>query len=133
MTAEGYLLDPEITLPDDTQTLIIASDGTVSVTLPDDADAEEVGEIELASFVNPQGLEAIGQNLYLETAASGAPSVGTPGEDGLGTLEQGMLEGSNVNATEELVDMITTQRAYEMNSKVISAADEMLSFITQQL
>lgn len=133
VTAEGYLLDPEITLPDDTQTLIIASDGTVSVTLPDDADAEEVGEIELASFVNPQGLEAIGQNLYLETAASGAPSVGTPGEDGLGTLEQGMLEGSNVNATEELVDMITTQRAYEMNSKVISAADEMLSFITQQL
>jgi len=133
VTAEGYLLEPGITFPDETQTVTISSDGIVSVTLPDEADAQEVGELELANFVNPQGLEAIGQNLFLETAASGAPQVGTPGEDGLGTLEQGMLEGSNVNATEELVNMITTQRAYEINSKVISTADEMLSFVTQQL
>lgn len=133
VTAEGYLLDPGITFPDDTQTVTISSDGTVSVTLPDEADAQEVGELELANFINPQGLEAIGQNLFLETAASGSPQTGTPGEDGLGTLEQGMLEGSNVNATEELVNMITTQRAYEINSKVISTADEMLSFVTQQL
>jgi flagellar basal-body rod protein FlgG len=87
----------------------------------------------LADFVNPQGLQATGQNLYIETAASGAPIVGLAGEEGRGIIKQGMLEGSNVNAVEELVDMITTQRAYEMNSKVISTADEMLSYVSQQL
>ncbi|KEA64326.1 Flagellar basal-body rod protein FlgG [Marinobacterium lacunae] len=133
VTAEGYLVDPGITLPDDTQSFVVANDGTVSVTTPSNPEGREVGQLELANFVNPQGLEAIGQNLFLETAASGAPQVGTPGEDGLGILQQGMLEGSNVNATEELVNMITTQRAYEINSKVISTADEMLSFVTQQL
>ncbi len=133
VTAEGYVTDPEITLPDDTETFSVATDGTVSVVVAGDTDSQELGQLELATFINPQGLEAIGQNLFMETPASGAPQVGTPGEDGAGILQQGMLEGSNVNATEELVNMITTQRAYEINSKVISAADEMLSFVTQQL
>jgi flagellar basal-body rod protein FlgG len=111
----------------------VGNDGTVSVTVAGDPNPVELGQLELADFVNPQGLQAIGQNLFIETAASGAPIVGIAGEEGRGIIKQGMLEGSNVNAVEELVDMITTQRAYEMNSKVISTADEMLSYVSQQL
>jgi flagellar basal-body rod protein FlgG len=111
----------------------VGLDGTVQVTVAGDVNPQTVGQLELADFVNPQGLQAIGQNLFIETAASGAPVVAPPGDGGTGLLQQGMLEGSNVNAVEELVNMITTQRAYELNSKVISTADEMLSFVTQQL
>ncbi|MBV1788858.1 flagellar basal-body rod protein FlgG [Marinobacterium sp. D7] len=133
VTAEGYSLEPEITLPDGVLSMSISNDGRVEVVVSGDPNPQEVGQLELANFVNPQGLQAIGQNLYLETAASGAPQQAVPGEEGTGFLLQGMLEGSNVNAVEELVNMITTQRAYEINSKVISTADQMLSFVTQQL
>jgi flagellar basal-body rod protein FlgG len=133
VTAEGFQLEPAITLPAEVQTFTVGLDGTVQVTLAGDPDPQEIGQLELADFVNPQGLQAIGQNLFLETAASGAPVLAAPGDSGTGLLQQGMLEGSNVNAVEELVNMITTQRAYELNSKVISTADEMLSFVTQQL
>ncbi|MDN2660534.1 MULTISPECIES: flagellar basal-body rod protein FlgG [Neptunomonas] len=133
VTAEGYLIEPAITLPDDVQSFTVGVDGTVEVVVAGDATPTQIGTLEIADFVNPQGLQAIGQNLFLETAASGAPQVAQPGEEGLGILRQGMLEASNVNAVEELVNMITTQRAYEINSKVISTADEMLSFVTQQL
>ncbi|MBR9883886.1 MAG: flagellar basal-body rod protein FlgG [Oceanospirillales bacterium] len=133
VTSEGYPLDPEITLPDQVQSFSISNDGRVEVVVAGDANPREIGQLELANFVNPQGLQAIGQNLFVETAASGAPQTAVPGEDGTGIMQQGMLEGSNVNAVEELVNMITTQRAYEINSKVISTADQMLSFVTQQL
>jgi flagellar basal-body rod protein FlgG len=132
-TAEGYLIEPAITLPDEVTTFSVGVDGSVSATSGGDTTPENIGQITLASFVNPAGLLATGQNLFTETASSGAPVVGTPGEDGLGQTRQNMLEASNVSAVEELVNMITTQRAYEINSKVISTADEMLSFINQQL
>lgn len=133
VTAEGFPIQPEITLPANTQTLSIGQDGTVEAVVPGSPTPQNLGQLELADFVNPQGLEAKGQNLYVETAASGAPQTAVPGEDGTGVVQQGMLEGSNVNAVSELVNMITTQRAYEMNSKVISTADQMLSYVTQQL
>lgn len=133
VTAEGYLLEPAITLPSDVVSFSIGTDGTVEVLIAGDTTATQIGQLQLADFVNPQGLQSMGQNLYQETGASGAPLISNPGENGTGPLIQGTLEGSNVNAVEELVDMITTQRAYEMNSKVISTADEMLSFVSQQL
>ncbi|GAA0688668.1 flagellar basal-body rod protein FlgG [Marinobacterium maritimum] len=133
VTSEGYLIEPAITLPGEVTNFSVGNDGTVTVTVAGDPNPQELGQLELADFVNPQGLQAIGQNLFIETAASGAPIVGVAGEEGRGILKQGMLEGSNVNAVEELVDMITTQRAYEMNSKVISTADEMLGYVSQQL
>ncbi|MCV6612691.1 MAG: flagellar basal-body rod protein FlgG [Amphritea sp.] len=133
VTAEGFQIQPVITLPAEVQTLTIGVDGIVSVVTAGSAAATQVGRLQLTDFVNPQGLEALGKNLFAETAASGAPIVSNPGEGGTGTLQQGSLEGSNVNAVEELVNMITTQRAYEVNSKVISTADQMLSFVTQNL
>jgi flagellar basal-body rod protein FlgG len=133
VTSEGFPIEPAITLPGQVTNFSVGNDGTVSVTVAGDPNPVELGQLELADFVNPQGLQAIGQNLFIETAASGAPIVGIAGEEGRGIIKQGMLEGSNVNAVEELVDMITTQRAYEMNSKVISTADEMLSYVSQQL
>lgn len=133
VTAEGYLLEPAITLPGEVQNFTIGTDGQVEVTVAGDATPTNIGQLQLADFVNPQGLLALGQNLFQESGASGAPIANNPGDAGTGILVQGSLEGSNVNAVEELVDMITTQRAYEMNSKVISTADEMLSFVSQQL
>lgn len=133
VTATGFLLEPVIQIPEDSQSVSISSDGIVTVKPPGDAAEVEVGQINIADFVNPTGLQSIGTNLFRETAASGAPIVGVPGDDGLGTTEQGMLENSNVNAVEELVNMIATQRAYEMNSKVVSAADGMLRNLTQTL
>ena len=127
----GYTRNGQFHLNSDNE--LVTADGTVEVVVAGDATPTQIGTLEIADFVNPQGLQAIGQNLFLETAASGAPQVAQPGEEGLGILRQGMLEASNVNAVEELVNMITTQRAYEINSKVISTADEMLSFVTQQL
>ncbi|WP_417597259.1 flagellar basal-body rod protein FlgG [Oceanospirillum sp.] len=133
VTATGFLLEPVIEIPEDTQSVSISQDGIVSVKLPGQPEEDEVGQITIADFVNPTGLQSIGGNLFKETAASGAPIVGVPNEDGLASTEQGMLENSNVNAVEELVNMISTQRAYEMNSKVVSAADGMLRNLTQTL
>lgn len=133
VTAEGYPIEPAITLPGNVVNFSVGINGEVSVTVAGQPDPVELPPLELADFVNPQGLQSIGQNMFLETAASGAPIVGAPGEEGRGNLMQGMLEASNVNAVEELVNMITTQRAYEMNSKVISTADEMLGYVSQQL
>ncbi|HEX7156803.1 MAG TPA: flagellar hook-basal body complex protein, partial [Burkholderiaceae bacterium] len=113
------------------QSVTIGQDGTVSVTLPGQSAPQNVGTIQVANFVNPAGLEARGQNLYSETAASGTPSANTPGTNGLGTLQQGYVETSNVNVVEELVSMIQTQRAYEMNSKSIQTSDQMLSKLSE--
>ncbi len=133
VTSNGYLLQPGLTVPDETLSVTIGSDGVVSALVAGNEAPTQLGNIELADFINPTGLQAIGQNLFRETAASGAPNVGTPGLTGLGTLVQGALETSNVNVVEELVNMIETQRAYEMNSKAVSTTDEMLQFVTQQL
>jgi flagellar basal-body rod protein FlgG len=126
VNAQGYTLDPPVTLPTDTLSVTIGADGTVSVTQPGNATATPIGQIELANFVNPTGLQSLGGNLYQKTEASGEPVDGTPGQNGLGTLQQGFLEISNVSIVNELVDMIAAQRAYELNSKAIRAADEML-------
>lgn len=131
VTSDGYPLQPNITIPADALTVSIGTDGTVSVTQPGTAAATEIGTIQLASFVNPGGLQSIGQNLFLETAASGTPTPNTPGTNGVGTVNQGYVETSNVNVAEELVTMIQTQRAYELNSKVISTSDAMLGRLTQ--
>ncbi|GGI92824.1 flagellar basal-body rod protein FlgG [Halopseudomonas pertucinogena] len=133
VTSNGYPLEPGINLPEDVQTFTVGEDGTVSISVFGDPGVQEVGVIQTADFINPAGLQAIGGNLFLETASSGAPQVGNPGENGLGTVLQNTLENSNVSVVEELVNMITTQRAYEMNSKVISTADQMLQYISQNL
>jgi flagellar basal-body rod protein FlgG len=127
VTADGNALDPAITIPAGAQNVTIGSDGTVSVTLTAQTQAQQVGTIQLANFQNPGGLNSIGGNLYLATTASGDPIVGTPGgSDGLGTLQQGVLEQSNVSVVEEFIQMILAQRSYEANSRVVSAADQML-------
>ncbi|RME35344.1 MAG: flagellar basal-body rod protein FlgG [Gammaproteobacteria bacterium] len=133
VNASGYELQPGITIPDQTISITIGSDGTVSALVSGNNAPTQVGNVELADFINPAGLQPMGENLFLETAASGAPTTGTPGLDGLGTVIQGALESSNVNVVEELVNMIETQRAYEMNSKAISTTDQMLQFVTQTL
>lgn len=133
VTAGGLELQPGITIPNDARSITIGTDGTVSVVQPGAAAPSQVGTIQLADFINPGGLEAIGANLFQETAASGTPQAVTPGTEGVGSLQQGSLESSNVDVVEELVNMITTQRAYEMNSKVISAADQMLQYVSQNL
>jgi flagellar basal-body rod protein FlgG len=133
VTAKGYALQPGITIPDDTQSVTIASDGTVSVVQAGNSTPNELGTIQLTDFINPAGLQPIGQNLFLESGASGNPQPGTPGLNGLGTLAQGSLETSNVNTVEELVNMIETQRAYEMNSKAIATTDQMLEYANNTL
>jgi flagellar basal-body rod protein FlgG len=130
MTAAGALIAPGITVPRDATEVKIATDGTVSVKLPNQTARSELGRIELATFVNPAGLEAIGGNLFAETAGSGQPTLTRPGEQGAGSLQQGQLENSNVKAIEEMVAMISTQRSYELNSKVIQTADQMLQKLT---
>lgn len=132
VTANGYAIEPAITIPANAQSITIGSDGTVSVTLPGQAAPQQVGTVQLADFINPAGLQPNGDNLYLETASSGSPQPGQPGLNGLGTLSQGSLESSNVNVVEQMVDMIETQRTYEMNSKAISAADQMLQFLSEK-
>jgi flagellar basal-body rod protein FlgG len=129
VTASGYELQAGISLPDDTQSVTIGIDGVVSVQLPSQASPATVGNIDLVNFINPTGLQSIGENLYIESASSGNPQSGTPGDSGLGRLRQGSLEGSNVNIVEEMVSMIETQRAYEMNSKLIATADGMLQYL----
>ena len=131
VTSSGYAVQPAITIPGAAQSLTIGSDGTVSVTLPGVATPTQVGTLQLATFINPSGLEARGENLFLETGSSGSPGTNTPGTNGSGLLQQGYVETSNVNVVEELVNMIQTQRAYEINSKAITTSDQMLQKLTQ--
>jgi flagellar basal-body rod protein FlgG len=133
VNANGFAIQPAVTIPGDATSVTIGTDGTVSVTQPGSSLSTQVGNLQLVDFINPSGLQATGQNLFVETAASGAPQTGTPGLNGLGTLMQGFIEGSNVNVVEELVSMIETQRAYEMNSKAIATSDQMLQFVNNNL
>jgi flagellar basal-body rod protein FlgG len=126
VTPDGFLIEPEITIPTDAVAVSIGLDGTVSVMQAGQSGMTDVGNIQLARFVNPAGLESIGRNLFLRTDASGDAVTGTPGEDGYGTIAQGYLELSNVSVVDEMVNMITAQRAYEINGKAIQAADDML-------
>jgi len=131
VTSNGYPVQPAITIPANAQTITVAADGTVSVTQTGSATPTQVGTLQLANFINAAGLSAQGQNLFLETAASGNASTGAPGLNGMGLLNQGYVETSNVNVAEELVNMIQTQRAYEINSKAIQTSDQMLQRLTQ--
>ncbi|HEX8978778.1 MAG TPA: flagellar basal-body rod protein FlgG [Parasulfuritortus sp.] len=131
VTASGYPVQPSITIPSDAQTITIAKDGTVSVTQPNNTSASTVGQLQLATFVNPTGLQSLGENLYAETASSGSPQVNNPGTSGTGTLNQDYIETSNVNVAEELVNMIVAQRAYELNSRAITTSDQMLQNLVQ--
>lgn len=131
VTSSGYPVQPAITVPADAQTLTIGRDGTVSVTQLGSASPTTIGTLQLAMFINPAGLQSLGENLYAETASSGTPSGTAPGSNGAGLLNQGYVETSNVNVVEELVNMIQTQRAYEINSKAISTSDQMLQRLTQ--
>ena len=133
VTTDGLPLVPQITVPEDATLLTIGSDGTVSATMQGQSEPTPLGQIEMASFINPSGLQAIGNNLLVVTAASGEARVGVAGEDGRGRIRSGALEQSNVNTVEELVDMIETQRAYEVASKMIKATDEMLQYVNQQI
>jgi len=133
VTSSGYPVQPGIQIPQGAQSLTIGSDGTVSVKMADDAANVEIGQLTLTDFINPAGLQAKGENLYLETTASGPAQNGQPGTNGLGEVVQGALEGSNVNVVEELVTMIETQRAYEMNAKAISTTDSMLGYLNNNV
>lgn len=133
VTSQGLLLQPALSLPTDAQSITIGDDGTVSVLAGNNTSPTTVGNIQLADFVNPSGLQPEGNNLFSETASSGSPTTGTPGLTGLGNLQSGAVETSNVNVVEELVNMIETQRAYEMNSKVISTTDQMLQYVSNNL
>ena len=130
VTANGDVLQPQVTLPINTVNVTIAQDGTVTVTEPGGTTATQ-GPIQLSNFINPAGLQSIGDNLYQETVASGTPNTSNPGLNGLGSLQQGFVETSNVNVVEEMVNMIQAQRAYELNSKAVSASDQMLQNLVQ--
>jgi len=131
VTSSGYPLSPAVTIPSDATSISISRDGIVSVTQPGSTTASQVGTLQLASFTNIGGLQSVGENLFVETASSGTPTPNTPGSNGTGLLNQGYVETSNVNVAEELVTMIQTQRAYEMNSKAVSTSDQMLARLTQ--
>lgn len=133
VTSQGLPLVPNIALPENATNITIATNGVVTAKIPGQADSQELGQIALANFTNPAGLEARGNNLYRETAASGPALEGVAGEEALGDLRQGALERANVNVVEEMVEMISTQRAYEMNAKVVSASDDMLKFLNQSV
>jgi flagellar basal-body rod protein FlgG len=133
VTASGYALDPPINLPPDAQNVTIGKDGTVGVTLAGQNAPQQVGTLQMAQFINAAGLQPMGQNLYLQTASSGAPQIGQPSLNGLGSLQQDALETSNVNVVSALVNMIETQRAYEMNSKAIATTNQMLQFATNNI
>lgn len=133
VTASGYTVQPGITIPSGAQSITIGNDGVVSVMLAGQTSPSQVGSLETVDFINPVGLQPMGENLYLETASSGTAQSGTPGVDGFGALIQGALEGSNVNVVSELISMIETQRAYEMNSKAISSTDEMMQYLNNNL
>jgi flagellar basal-body rod protein FlgG len=131
VNSDGLYLEPQITLPEDIQKITITNDGVVQATFADSNAPEDIGQIELARFLNPAGLESLGRNMFAPTLASGDPRVGTPGAAGYGTVLSGFLEGSNVEVVQEMVDLITAQRAYEINSRSIQTADQMLSAATQ--
>ncbi|MEM7665616.1 MAG: flagellar basal-body rod protein FlgG [Pseudomonadota bacterium] len=133
VTSQGYAVTPPIQIPQGAQSIAIAPDGTVSATTAQNAAAIQIGQLQVASFVNPAGLRAIGDNFLVETAASGVADIGAAGQNGRGQVRQGMLEASNVNVVEELVEMIEAQRAYEINSKMVSSVDEMLRNANQTL
>ncbi|NOX08544.1 MAG: flagellar basal-body rod protein FlgG [Gammaproteobacteria bacterium] len=133
VTSSGYVIQPAVTIPTDAQSITIGDDGTVSVRVPGSAAPTQLGTLQLADFVNPAGLQSVGQNLYIESAASGTPQTGNPGLAGMGTVQQGSLESSNVNVVEELVNMIEAQRGYEMNAKAISTSDRMLQYMSNNL
>jgi flagellar basal-body rod protein FlgG len=133
VNASGYLLQPNITVPENASNITISTDGVISASIFGVAEPQQLGDIQLSDFVNPAGLQSLGGNLFIATASSGDAQTGTPGLNGLGEIIQGSLENSNVDIVEEMVNMITTQRAYEMNSKVVSTADQMLQFISQNL
>jgi flagellar basal-body rod protein FlgG len=133
VTADGNVVQPAITIPQAAQTVTVSEDGIVEVQLAGQTAPQQIGQFQLTDFINPSGLQAIGSNLFLETAASGTPQQAQPGSSGLGSIRQASLESSNVDVVEEMVNMITTQRTYEMNSKVIATSDQMLQFITQTL
>lgn len=126
VTSDGFLMEPELAIPSDALSISVGTDGTISVLQAGESEPTEVGAIELVRFINPAGLESIGRNLYLPSKSSGEEITGTPGEDGFGTIAQGYLEMSNVSVVEEMVNMITAQRAYELSSKAVKATDEML-------
>jgi flagellar basal-body rod protein FlgG len=132
-TSDGYPLDPEIVIPEDAREITISETGVVSAIVGDDTISTEIGNLDLADFINEAGLIAIGRNLFRETEASGTAVIGTPGSDGIGTLLQGYVENSNVNLVEELTHMITAQRAFEVNSKVITSSDEMMQTTTNMV
>ncbi|PTR16429.1 MULTISPECIES: flagellar basal-body rod protein FlgG [unclassified Nitrosospira] len=131
VTSSGYFIQPAIAIPPNSQSITIGRDGTVSVTTPESTVPVQVGTVQLATFINPAGLQSVGENLYIETASSGTPNITNPGADGAGVLNQGYVETSNVNVVEELVNMIQTQRAYEINSKSVQTSDQMLQRLTQ--
>ena len=133
VTASGYLVQPSITIPDGAQSITIGTDGVVSIQLAGQTSPSQVGTLETVDFINPVGLQPVGENLYIETASSGTAQAGTPGLNGFGAVMQGALEGSNVNVVSELVNMIETQRAYEMNSKAISASDQMMQYVNNNM
>ena len=133
VTSAGFLVQPGITVPDAVESVTIAADGTVTAKQAGQSSPTQIGSLQIIDFINPAGLQPIGANLYLETAASGSPQPGTPTQNGLGALNQGALESSNVNVVAELVNMIETQRAYEMNSKAISTTDQMMQYINNNL
>ena len=131
VTSSGFVIQPAITIPPNTLSITIARDGTVSALVPGAATPIQVGNIQLANFINPAGLQKAGENLYLQTASSGTPNANAPGTNGVGILNQGFVETSNVNVVEELVNMIQTQRAYEINSRAIETSDQMLQRLAQ--
>ena len=133
VNAEGYPLLPQITIPDDATSISVSIDGQVSVQVAGQAQAQDLGQITVTNFINPAGLEPIGNNLFLETAASGNPIQGTASENGIGSIRQGQLETSNVKVTEELVNLIQAQRVYEMNSKVLTTVDSMMGSLIQSV
>jgi flagellar basal-body rod protein FlgG len=133
VTSSGYVVQPSITIPAGAQSVTIGADGTVTAQLPGQSTVTQVGQVQMADFINPAGLQPKGENLLTETASSGTAQTGTPGQNGLGTLQQGFTESSNVNVVEEMVDMIETQRAYEMNTKAVQTTDQMLQYLGSNL
>ncbi len=131
VNSDGYLVEPDISIPEDTVSINISRDGLVSAFISDMAEPQDVGQLELARFINPGGLKNLGHNLYQRTTASGEPIYGTPAMEGMGSIEQFFLESSNVDVVAEMVNMIVAQRAYEINSKAIKTADDMMSLVNQ--
>ena len=133
MTVDGYLVEPAMVVPTNATSITIAATGQVSVTTPDSTASQEIGQLTMANFVNPSGMQPIGRSLFVQTDASGQPIIAQPGQEGIGTLQQGYLESSNVEVVNEMIDLIAAQRAYEVNQKVITTSDEMLRTVTERM